>query len=120
MICLCVSPKKAISKRKNIRLKYYDYSQKGYYFVTICVHNKLALFGDVENQKIVLNDAGMMVEQWYRELENKFTNVRCDEFICMPNHVHFVIAMGIGLDGPAQQGGINISGAHAGISLPTS
>ncbi|MBN1755888.1 hypothetical protein JW877_06700 [bacterium] len=38
-----------------------------------------------------LNDAGHMVTQWYHELENKFPDIQHDEFICMPNHVHFIV-----------------------------
>lgn len=45
-------------QRKSIRLKGYDYSQAGLYFVTICVQNRLCLFGDIVNGKMILNDAG--------------------------------------------------------------
>jgi REP element-mobilizing transposase RayT len=46
-----------------------------------------------------LNDAGRMVCQWYTELENKFPDIQCDEFVCMPNHVHFVVVnVGVGID----------------------
>ncbi len=38
-----------------------------------------------------LNDAGIMAFRWYRELENKFSDIKCDTFVCMPNHVHFVV-----------------------------
>ena len=51
-----------IHHRKSIRLKGYDYSQAGLYFLTICVQNRLCLFGDVVNGKMILNDAGRMVE----------------------------------------------------------
>ena len=52
-----------IHHRKSIRLKGYDYSQAGLYFLTICVQNRLCLFGDVVNGKMILNDAGRMVER---------------------------------------------------------
>lgn len=38
-----------------------------------------------------LNDTGQMVMKWYHELENKFPDIKHDEFICMPNHVHFIV-----------------------------
>jgi len=77
--------------RRSIRLKGYDYSQKGRYFVTICVQNRECLFGRISNRKMVLNDAGKMVEKWVHELENKFPDIICGEFIVMPNHFHIII-----------------------------
>jgi len=81
----------AIHHRRSIRLKGYDYSQRGYYFVTICSQNKMGLFGKIENDEIQLNDAGRMISYWYSELENKFRQIRCDSIICMPNHIHFIV-----------------------------
>ena len=51
-----------IHNRRSIRLKGYDYSQAGLYFITICVQNRKCLFGDVIAGKMILNDAGRMVE----------------------------------------------------------
>lgn len=51
-------------RRKDIRLKYYDYSQSGLYFVTICVSDKKCLFGDINNDSVELNDFGLMVEHY--------------------------------------------------------
>ena len=80
-----------IHRRRSIRLQGYDYAQAGAYFVTLCTQNRECLFGDVAGEKMLLNDAGRMIEEWYSELENKFHDVQCDEFICMPNHVHFIV-----------------------------
>ena len=77
--------------RKSIRLKGYDYSQAGLYFITICCQNRAHLFGGVMQQQMILNDAGKMIEKWYVELENKFSDMQCHEMIVMPNHVHFII-----------------------------
>jgi REP element-mobilizing transposase RayT len=71
--------------RRSIRLKGYDYSQPGKYFITICTKNRKCLFGDVVNGKMVLNDAGKMIEKWYFELPNKFPDIQCDQYIIMPN-----------------------------------
>ena len=52
-----------IHHRRSVRLKDYDYSQAGLYFVTICVQNKISLFGNIINGEIKLNDAGIIVEK---------------------------------------------------------
>jgi REP element-mobilizing transposase RayT len=86
-----IKNKPDVPHHRSIRLKGYDYSQKGYYFVTICTQNKICLFGQVENDEIQLNDAGRMIVHWYLELESKFPEIRCDAFVCMPNHIHFIV-----------------------------
>ena len=80
-----------IHHRRSIRLKGYDYSQAGAYFITICCQNKIHLFGHIENGEMILNDAGRMVEKWYYELENKFPDIKCHEMIVMPNHFHCIV-----------------------------
>ncbi len=77
--------------RPSIRLSGYDYSLPGAYFITICSQNRKYLFGDIVGGEMQLNDAGRMVCGWYGELETKFHDMQCDEFVCMPNHVHFII-----------------------------
>ena len=57
-----------LPRHKNIRLKEYDYSQAGLYFITVCVQDRLCLFGNVQNGEMVLNDAGQMLERWYNEI----------------------------------------------------
>jgi REP element-mobilizing transposase RayT len=86
-----------IHHRHSIRLQGYDYSQIGAYFVTVCTKNRKCLFGDVVNGKMVLNDAGKMIEKWYFELTNKFHDIQCDQYIIMPNHIHFII-INVGAD----------------------
>jgi putative transposase len=81
----------ASQKRRSIRLPGYDYSRPGAYFVSICTKDRKCFFGDIANQKMVLNDAGKMVDKWYAELENKFHDIRCDEYIIMPNHCHAIM-----------------------------
>jgi REP element-mobilizing transposase RayT len=80
-----------IHHRRSIRLKGYDYSQAGLYFITICCQDRMCRFGDVVNEEMILNDAGNMVNKWYYELENKFTDIRCHEMIVMPNHFHGIL-----------------------------
>lgn len=83
--------------RRSIRLQGYDYAQAGSYFITICTQNRACLFGAIVNGEMILNDAGLMVEKWFLELENKFPDIRCDEYIVMPNHFHGIITI-VGAD----------------------
>ena len=80
-----------IHHRRSIRLKGYDYSQENAYFVTICTQNKRCLFGEIEDGKMLLNPAALTTIKWYQELSNKFTGLECHEFVCMPNHIHFIV-----------------------------
>ena len=76
---------------KSIRLKGYDYSRAGAYFVTICTHNKECLFCDVVNGNLALNDFGRMVDsEWLKTTEIR-KNVILDKYIVMPNHFHGIV-----------------------------
>ncbi|QPM69088.1 transposase [Atribacter laminatus] len=77
--------------RRSLRLKDYDYSQAGMYFITIDTQNYQWLFGDIKGETMHLNAAGKMIEKWYWELSNKFPDIQYDEYIIMPNHIHFII-----------------------------
>ena len=83
--------KPEIHHRRSIRLKGYDHSQAGMYFITICTQDSLHLFGKITNDEMVLNDAGTMVEKWWNELKNRFPNIELDESVVMPNHFHGII-----------------------------
>lgn len=80
-----------IHHRRSIRLKGYDYSQNGAYFVTICVQNRKFLFGKIRNGEMILNDAGKMIEKYWREIPKKYPNVILDAFVIMPNHMHGIL-----------------------------
>ena len=84
--------------RQSIRKKGYDYSQPGMVFVTICTQSRVCLFGDVIDKEMVLNEAGRMIEKWVHILNEKYTDIRCENFIVMPNHVHVVIQITVGAD----------------------
>lgn len=87
-----------IHHRKSIRLKNYDYSQRGFYFITICTQHHIKFFGKIESDKIILNNAGEMVKGWYYRLEEKFSNLKCHEMVIMPNHMHCIIEILVGAD----------------------
>jgi putative transposase len=78
--------------RHSIRLHGYDYSQPGYYFITICIHDKTQrLFGTVAGGKMVLNDKGNIAHDQFECLPGRFPNIQIDTFQVMPNHIHAVI-----------------------------
>jgi putative transposase len=84
-------------ERCSIRLKDYDYSAAGAYFVTICAHNRLPLFGSIAENGMALNEMGLMVERWWLELKNKFRSIEIDDYVIMPNHFHGIVAI-VGAD----------------------
>jgi putative transposase len=77
--------------RRSIRLRGYDYSRAGAYFITICLQGRECLLGTVVGEKIQLNDAGLMVEKWWLELPNKYSEVEIDAAVIMPNHFHGIV-----------------------------
>jgi len=82
-----------IHRRRSIRLQGYDYSQAGLYFITLCCYNKSHLFGKVENDQMLLNDAGKIArDEWFKTPEIR-PNIALAEFIVMPNHVHGIVVV---------------------------
>ena len=77
--------------RRSIRLRGYDYSQSGIYFVTICTQNHLHLYGEIVDGKMALNGAGKMIQKIWNEISNDFPNIQLHEFTMMPNHIHGII-----------------------------
>ena len=73
-----------------MRLQYYDYSQPGCYFVTICVQNRRNLLGKVSDGMMLLNEAGRMVDEVLNELEARYAGGNLAEYVVMPNHLHFI------------------------------
>jgi putative transposase len=82
---------KNIHHRRSIRLKGYDYSQAGLYFITICVQDRKCLFGKIVDGVMVLNDAGKMADNEWVKIPERFTNVQLHEYIVMPNHFHAIM-----------------------------
>ena len=80
-----------IHHRRSIRLKEYDYSQNGAYFVTICVQNRECLFGEIVDGEMVLNDAGEIIKTEWEKLPQQFSNIELDVFAVMPNHFHGIV-----------------------------
>jgi len=83
----------AIHHRRSIRLKGYDYSQSGLYFVTICCQDRICRFGKIENGEMVLNDFGKIAYNEWEKLPERYPNMFLDVFQIMPNHIHGIIAL---------------------------
>ncbi|MCC7477065.1 transposase [bacterium] len=78
------------------RLTYWDYSRPGWYFITICTHQRTCFFGDISGGSITLSEMGTIVEE---ELQRSFElrpELRLDSFVIMPNHLHLIVI----IDGP--------------------
>jgi putative transposase len=84
-------PDPTIPHRLSLRLKEYDYSQSGAYFVTLVTQDRKNLWGSIKDGQMQPTPAGQMVTRWWLELENKFPNVQLGEFVVMPNHFHGII-----------------------------
>lgn len=78
-------------QRRTIRLQGYDYSSNGVYFVTICTHQRMELFGSINQGKMELNQAGKMVVEWINKIDKKYMHTQMDRCIIMPHHIHFII-----------------------------
>jgi putative transposase len=80
-----------IPYRRSTRLKHYDYSQPGSYFVTICVKDMHCLFGQVRQEAMHLSQAGHHAQSIWLTLPDRFPGVRLDHYVVMPNHLHGII-----------------------------
>lgn len=82
-----------IHHRRSIRLREYDYSSVGAYFVTVCANGRECLFGECDDGDMRVNDAGRMVVEIWNSLLERFPNVALDEYMIMPNHFHGIIVL---------------------------
>jgi putative transposase len=80
--------------RKSTRLRGYDYSQPGAYFITVCIHDrKKYSFGNVVDGAMAENDYGKIVRNCWNDLPSHYPQIRLDEFVVMPNHFHGIIVI---------------------------
>lgn len=95
-----------LPKRKHPRLKNYDYSSNGYYFITFCVENPKVKLSTVElsmvgrgldpavaKATVTLTDYGKIVEEEILDVQKKFEIIKIDKYCIMPNHVHLIIVI---------------------------
>ena len=85
-----------LPNRKSTRLKGYDYSSEGAYFVTVCTHNRNNIFSDTivgaihESPEMLLNSNGLIVEKYINKLNERF-DLKVDKYVIMPNHIHLIL-----------------------------
>jgi len=82
-----------IHHRRSIRLKGYDYSRAGAYFITICTHGRECILGDLVDGEMRLNEYGDIVRGEWLNLPNRFPDIELDAVVIMPNHIHAIIAI---------------------------
>ncbi|MDP2852133.1 MAG: transposase [Gallionella sp.] len=86
-----------IHHRRSIRLRNYDYSQAGAYFITLCTQKRESLFGAVVGDVVQLNEAGRLVQNVWGALPEHYSCVELDSFVVMPNHIHSIVVLnGVG------------------------
>jgi len=78
---------------ESTRLKNWDYSIPGWYFVTVCTNNHETMFGHIKNKKMFLNKIGCKVNECWNEIPNHFANVKLDVFQIMPDHFHGIVVL---------------------------
>ena len=79
--------------RRSVRLKGYDYSRPGAYFVTLCTHDRESLFGEICNGLTHLNRMGLIVQRTWFDLPHHYPHIVLDAMVIMPNHLHGVIVL---------------------------
>jgi len=84
--------------RRSIRLKGYDYTSAGGYFVTIVTYHRECLFGEIVNGGMQLSEYGKIADEYWRDIPNHFPNVKLGAYVVMPNHVHGIILIHDGRD----------------------
>jgi REP element-mobilizing transposase RayT len=82
-----------IHHRRSIRLKRYDYSQAGAYFITICCQDRINRFGNIIKNEMILNEYGLIAYNEWVNLSERFSNFELDVFQIMPNHMHGIIVL---------------------------
>ena len=89
---------KQIKNRKRNRLQGYDYSRDGWYFITICVKNRIECLGKIKNEKMEYSQYGDAVLKFWKEIPDHYENAFLDQWVIMPNHIHGVIVIENSID----------------------
>ncbi len=103
--------------RKNLRLKDYNYSANGGYFITICTKNRENYFGEIKDDKMFLSEYGHLVKKYWEEIPEHFDDVILDMFVIMPNHIHWIVFLENEICGGDVLGKPEISGIRGEIEF---
>ncbi len=86
-----------LPKRKPTRLKGFDYSSPGMYFLTVCVKSRANLLGkivgcgDFDAPQMILSDYGIILDKYIVLMNNKYSHIKIDKYVIMPNHFHLIL-----------------------------
>jgi REP element-mobilizing transposase RayT len=83
--------KNELPNRKAIRLKDFDYRQNGFYFITICTHDKKRIFGKITGNTMEMNQLGTIAFEELKSIEQHHKNAKVLNAVVMPNHVHIIL-----------------------------
>jgi REP element-mobilizing transposase RayT len=78
-------------ENKQYRLRNFDYSGDGEYFVTICIDDRKHHFGEIKNGKMILSEIGQIVDRTWNKIPTNFSNIKLDVYQIMPDHFHGII-----------------------------
>jgi REP element-mobilizing transposase RayT len=79
--------------RKSNRLKNWDYSENGFYFITICIKERRCLFGDLMDGEMILSEYGRIAKKCWEDIPGHYEKVELDVFVIMPNHIHGIVSI---------------------------
>ena len=91
MIIFLIMPKR-INNRTN-RWKYWNYSSPGIYFLTMVISEEKHLLGVIQDKTMVLSKCGNVIKDEFIKMKQYYNNIELDEWIIMPNHIHFIIVI---------------------------
>ena len=95
-------------QRKPSRLPNHSYSQPGAYFITVCAKEKQMLFGNIVGGGVLdapqmrFSEYGKIVEQQLLAMSVRYTNIRLEKYVVMPNHIHLLLLLEQGLSGASR------------------
>ena len=78
-------------ERKNPRLKNYDYTQNGYYFITICTKEKVHYFGKIADEIMQYSDIGKIAIDCIEKINDIYKSIKLEKYVVMPNHIHMIL-----------------------------
>lgn len=87
-----------MAERKLNRWDRRDYSKPGWYFVTMCTKDRKGYFGEINGNKMKLSELGIKAENCWLMIPKFYKNIKIDEFMIMPNHVHGILMLGVGTE----------------------